>query len=296
MKNRRPTIVLPALSAPTSRGPLAGRKGGPKSAAEKREKAHLNWVAHAHQDAVDDLRTLTDHVLNLLNHPAVETTGVCLLLHEIKSDLNDIGQVITAGDTLPPAQPSIEDDNLSSLDHLLHQLDSWSNNWPDTPETALLEKLVKYWLGEIVTRGFSLIDLLTGTAPAQEKAAALNLNTETQEGEVFRHMESNQKDAGLNAVWNNCTADVVYYSDREAVTHDEGYEVRIDDQEIVVGYHDDEGWVEYRGKNNGDGHFHLTAPERDGKATLHRFSASDILEGYWVENTYRGMWRIRLKD
>lgn len=96
-------------------------------------------------------------------------------------------------------------------------------------------------------------------------------------------------------VWNNCVADVIYYDEIVAVTNDEGYEVRIDGAEIVVSYKDDEGWVEYRGKENGAGHFELAAPEREGRASLHRFQDGNTLEGYWVERGYRGMWRIALQ-
>ncbi len=95
-------------------------------------------------------------------------------------------------------------------------------------------------------------------------------------------------------VWNNCLVDVVYYDERPALLREPGYEVKIDDTGILVGYQDDAGWVEYRGKNNGDGHFVLEAPERKGKATLHRFPDSNILEGYWQEQGYQGMWRITL--
>lgn len=97
-------------------------------------------------------------------------------------------------------------------------------------------------------------------------------------------------------VWHNCLVDVIYYDERSALLRDEGYEIKIDDQEIVVSYQDDEGWVEYRGKNNGDGHFQLIAPERNGKSSLHRFLPDgEILEGYWQEDGHQGMWRITLK-
>jgi hypothetical protein len=94
--------------------------------------------------------------------------------------------------------------------------------------------------------------------------------------------------------WNNCTVDTLYYNEEAAVTNESGYEVKIDDKEIVVSYEDDIGRVEYRGKNKGTGHFQLACPERKGEASLHQFAGSAILEGYWVESGYRGMWRITL--
>lgn len=96
-------------------------------------------------------------------------------------------------------------------------------------------------------------------------------------------------------VWKNCIVDTLYYSEEPAVTHEPGYQVKIDDTEMVVSYKDDEGWVEYRGKSKGDGHFQLFCPERRGEASLHRFPDDKILEGFWIEGGYQGMWRITLR-
>ena len=95
-------------------------------------------------------------------------------------------------------------------------------------------------------------------------------------------------------VWKNCTVDSLYYNEDPASTKESGFQVKIDDAEIVVSYQDDDGWVEYRGKNKDDGHFQLTCPDRNGEATLHQFPNGNILEGFWVEAGTRGMWRITL--
>lgn len=96
-------------------------------------------------------------------------------------------------------------------------------------------------------------------------------------------------------IWKNCTADVLYYDERPAYINDEGYIVRLYDDRIEVAYDDDEGAVLYQGKNKGDGHFDLAAPERNGRASLHFFPNSHFMEGYWQEGDSRGMWRIHLK-
>ncbi len=94
--------------------------------------------------------------------------------------------------------------------------------------------------------------------------------------------------------WKHCTADILYYDDTEAMTNDEGYIVRLSDKTIEIAYDDDDGAVCYRGTNNGNGHFELTAPERSGHASLHCFPDSHFMDGYWQEGESRGMWRIRL--
>jgi hypothetical protein len=94
-------------------------------------------------------------------------------------------------------------------------------------------------------------------------------------------------------VWNNSKM-TVYYPASESSEAD--CVVKIDEQEILVEYDDDGTLRQYRGLNRGDGHFSLEmhAPGTSGKASLHMFDGSTILEGYWCEDSYRGMWRIKL--
>ncbi|MBS0198937.1 MAG: hypothetical protein JSR70_00640 [Proteobacteria bacterium] len=69
--------------------------------------------------------------------------------------------------------------------------------------------------------------------------------------------------------------------------------VKMTPEEILVEYQDN-GLVQYIGNNDGSGHVSLVATGVDGKATLHMFPGSEILEGTWVEDGERGMWRIEL--
>lgn len=94
------------------------------------------------------------------------------------------------------------------------------------------------------------------------------------------------------SIWKNSKMALLWYSGRES-SEQNPCEVRIDDQEIVVKY-EDEGMVQYRGKNNGDGHFELISSDVEGHATLHMFPGANVLEGSWVEGGQRGMWRITL--
>ncbi len=69
--------------------------------------------------------------------------------------------------------------------------------------------------------------------------------------------------------------------------------VKIDGDNILVEY-EDEGLVQYKGTSNGEGHFELHGVGFDGRATLHRFPNSFVLEGSWTEEGENGMWRIKL--
>jgi hypothetical protein len=94
------------------------------------------------------------------------------------------------------------------------------------------------------------------------------------------------------AIWKNCRMDSFYY-DRAAIA---GHpcEVRIDGTEIVVSYKWDGEWVSYNGSEVGEGDFELTCDEKRGHAYLYRRRDSAHLDGYWMEDGERGMWRITL--
>lgn len=91
-------------------------------------------------------------------------------------------------------------------------------------------------------------------------------------------------------IWKNSTMTTFYYSSN---AEDIPCIVKIDDKTILVEY-EDEGVVQYKGRNNNDGHFELTAPQANGRASLHQFPNGEVLEGYWSEDGNRGMWRISL--
>ncbi len=59
-------------------------------------------------------------------------------------------------------------------------------------------------------------------------------------------------------------------------------------------YKDGSNSIEYIGHSEGEGHYLLACPSVEGEATLHRFREGKILEGSWVENGIRGLWRLTL--
>ena len=64
---------------------------------------------------------------------------------------------------------------------------------------------------------------------------------------------------------------------------------------MTISRHEDEGrFYHYTGNEKGEGHYQLHCAENNGKATLHRFAESTILEGSWRESGVHGMWRIEL--
>ncbi len=77
-------------------------------------------------------------------------------------------------------------------------------------------------------------------------------------------------------------------------TLDQPCKVRIEAGFITVEYLQSDETSSYRGQEQTPGHFLLTGDGFEGKATLHMFEGSNILEGGWVEEGARGMWRIRL--
>jgi len=95
-------------------------------------------------------------------------------------------------------------------------------------------------------------------------------------------------------IWHNSKMTSLYFNDDEA---SENYDcvVKIEDGLILVEYELEEGGIaQYEGEEIGAGHFTLEYPEYSGKASLHMFPDSVILEGSWVEGGARGMWKIHL--
>lgn len=79
------------------------------------------------------------------------------------------------------------------------------------------------------------------------------------------------------------------------VTLDDPCQVRIEDGAITVEYASDGEPVIYKGHEKGTGHYELHAVGFDGRATLHTFDGSALLEGGWTEEGAKGMWRIWLR-
>jgi len=95
--------------------------------------------------------------------------------------------------------------------------------------------------------------------------------------------------------WIQASADTLFYDKENAYT-DEPYEVYLSDDEIRIRYEVDGEYTTYIGREIFDGHFELTCPPLNGKATLHRFPKSSVFEGFWTEEGVRGAWRIRLHE
>jgi len=94
-------------------------------------------------------------------------------------------------------------------------------------------------------------------------------------------------------VYQNSKMDTIYYDSEKAAEGDD-CEVKLGNHEIIISYAEGNGFGMYKGKELSPGHFSLEYPEKNGKASLHMFSDSKILEGFWVEDGARGFWRIHL--
>ena len=73
-------------------------------------------------------------------------------------------------------------------------------------------------------------------------------------------------------------------------------DVVISDSRISISYRVDNGWVTYKGEEQGTGHYRVASSEVAGKGTLHRFGDEKLLEGSWYESGSYGTWRIELGD
>lgn len=95
-------------------------------------------------------------------------------------------------------------------------------------------------------------------------------------------------------IWKNAHFDTFYYYG-EADTSTP-CEVTLGHGALTVSYQAEgaSGYIVYKGRETARGHFELTAPAVDGRATLHRFPDAALLVGCWAQDGDRGMWRIDL--
>ena len=96
-------------------------------------------------------------------------------------------------------------------------------------------------------------------------------------------------------LWKNCFMEILYFDDDpfDSVP----CQVVIDGDNISLSYKDEDlaQTIVCKGFDHGAGHFELSCPEAQGRATLHRLKKdSSCLEGFWKEGGERGMWRITL--
>ena len=99
----------------------------------------------------------------------------------------------------------------------------------------------------------------------------------------------------MPTIFKNCTLSI-FYEDRPADL-EIACIVALSDRELELKYDQEDGsFWSWKGDSKGDGHFVLFANQQRhlGRATLHRLPGSMYLEGYWLEGSYKGMWRVKL--
>lgn len=120
--------------------------------ADKFQKAKL--------EALEGMKVLVGHVLNIMSHPSAQDLGICQWLEDIYGTLGDEDLIGTILGLYDPS-PTIDSEGISSLDSLLQS--GWmSRNCEisDTPEGELLEHLIEYWTEEVRSQGYQLIYFL----------------------------------------------------------------------------------------------------------------------------------------
>ncbi|WP_192215973.1 hypothetical protein [Methylobacterium bullatum] len=72
--------------------------------------------------------------------------------------------------------------------------------------------------------------------------------------------------------------------------------VKIDHLGIRIEYSEGDRLIAYVGEEDGPGHYRLSCPENGGVAEFHRFYESLMLDGWWNQENYYGMWRVTLQE
>ena len=82
----------------------------------------------------------------------------------------------------------------------------------------------------------------------------------------------------------------------DAGSYEQPCRVRLREDQLRLEYEDTGGAYAYSGRAISPGHFELKGEGFDGRATLHTFAGSVVLEGAWREEGSYGMWRIQLGE
>ena len=98
----------------------------------------------------------------------------------------------------------------------------------------------------------------------------------------------------INKVYTNATMDT-YYQDQPAHLGSDCI-LSFNDDECELKYDDDDGkFWSWKGIAQGQGHYKLKANHSGAQGSLHMFEGARIMDGYWSENGFKGMWRVYLK-
>jgi hypothetical protein len=98
----------------------------------------------------------------------------------------------------------------------------------------------------------------------------------------------------VESIW-EASMDTVYYTADDAWLRTP-CKVTIGSGRIAVSYDIDGENYRYVGNELAPGHFELSLDDGDGRASLHMFPNSKLIEGYWKEDGAEGFWRIFLKE
>lgn len=187
-----------------------------------------------------------------------------------------------------------------------------TENWPGVPDHIMAELIglslikmgEKRGLGSSMAQAAALEILDVVLASNGLKKRERNTQKEIRDpliSEVlskFDNVESSVKkirDSNEKKIYKNSLMSL-YYTDRPADTDLECIVV-VGENKIELKYDQEDGqFWSWKGELNSPGHYLVYANYPGSRGTLHHLEQMKYLEGYWVENGYRGMWRIQLED
>ncbi len=97
-----------------------------------------------------------------------------------------------------------------------------------------------------------------------------------------------------SGVWEGCRVEVVPEAGASPFDDDD-CDVRLEGDQLVVTYWDEDGVVVFDGNRDADGKFDLWCRSRPRRAELRFCEENRVLEGSWSERENRGSWRIELR-
>lgn len=173
------------------------------------------------------------------------------------------------------------------------RLQSPEKNWPGIPTERMLDAVADTMLAWGQQQGMGSSALRVLTLELQERIPQPRQN-------VAGQADAARKGQSKTAVFHYPHSSLDIYFEGLPAVFDIDCKVQLSGTQCVLTYDEEAAsgprfrWKQWIGFAPSDGHYEMREAE-GGHATLHRMGPdSAYLEGFWKEDGYTGMWRVKL--
>lgn len=174
MSDQVKRVLLPLLQLASTKTKRQPRK--PFAKHTEQDLSKLNKFQLAQCRAIEDMRYLVHHVIVLMDHPAPKAKEVVKWLNDVGFALDEMDHYVYDGYFERESQDgslNIDTDGICTLQNvLIFSIDELSES--DIDNDALLDRLMMFWINEVINRGVELVNLMIGAIPVLDAKNAFD--------------------------------------------------------------------------------------------------------------------------